>query len=80
MSNGDSLINAEHIVDALIVAGIASLALLLGANLLAIVTSDSYVSIQDVQTRFLTAVLAFGLTFLAQWARYRGIQIWNLIN
>lgn len=81
--NGDG--NPEfklvHLVDALIVGGIAFFTMLIGAELPAIVLGqESYVTMQEVMSRAVTASIAFALTFLAQWARYRGIQIRSVLT
>lgn len=81
--NGDGkpLFKTVHIVDALIVGGIVFFSLLLGASLPQLFSGGVvYVGIGEVANRLVTAILAFGLTFFAQWARYRGIKIMKLFN
>lgn len=79
--DGTPLIEKRHVLDAGIVAAIAFFSLLGGDVLLgAVIVGEGTVTLADVQARLITAGLAFGLTFFAQWARYRGIEIrraWN---
>lgn len=79
--DGKPLVKVVHIVDALIVGGIVFISLLLGSTLPEIFAGNvEYISYVELRARFLTASLAFGLTFLAQWARYRGIQFLKIRN
>lgn len=78
---GNPILHPVHLVDATIVGGIVFFSVLLGQSVLAVVTGQGpYLSIEDVYRRLLTAGLGFGLTFLAQWARYRGIQLIISLN
>jgi hypothetical protein len=77
----DDIISLEHVVDAAIVAGVAFFAILLGDTVFALSTGNSiYLSVADVQARLITAGLAFGLTFCAQWARARGLELKRILN
>lgn len=81
--NGDGkpLYKVVHIVDALIVGGIVFFSLLLGASMPQLLSGGAvYIGIGEVADRLVTALLAFGLTFFAQWARYRGIKIMKVFK
>lgn len=70
-----------HVMDALIVGGIVFFSTLLGGALPAIISGSSiYLSASQVASRLVTAFLAFGLTFFAQWARYRGIKVVRFLS
>ena len=74
--NGDGIIDVTHIIDALIVAGIVFFSVIGGDALLAFGTNDSILlTFDQIIRRLLTAGIAFGMVFLAQWARYRGIKL-----
>lgn len=79
--DGKPLVKIVHVVDALIVGGIVFISLLLGATVPQLFAGNiEYIGYAEIRARFLTALLAFGLTFLAQWARYRGIQFLKIRN
>lgn len=72
---GKPIVEPTHVLDAFIVAGIVFFSVLIGDALINIYIGNSVlVTVQDVAQRLVTAGLAFGLTFLVQWARYRGIK------
>jgi hypothetical protein len=78
---GRPLVKPVHVVDAFIVAGVIFFSLLLGTSIPALIAGQSaYISPTDIQNRFYTAVIAFFLTFFAQWARYRGLKVMNAFN
>lgn len=74
MSRDDSAtIRVEHVVDAGLVAAIVFFAILLGD--IYSTGFPTYVTIEDLIARMPTAIIAFFLTFFAQWARARGIDV-----
>lgn len=74
--DGEPLIEPVHLVDATIVAGVVFFSLLLGDAIPALLVSEgAYITAQDILRRLPTAAIAFGLVTLAQWARYRGVQL-----
>lgn len=78
---GKPLFKTVHIIDALIVGTIVFFSLLLGASLPQLFSGGQiYVGVTQVANRLLTAFLAFGLTFFAQWARYRGIKFMKVFK
>jgi hypothetical protein len=80
-TNGRPLVKTTHVVDAFIVAAITFFSLLLGTSIPEVIMGHtSYVTPTTVQDRIWTAGLAFGLTFFAQWARYRGVLILEFLN
>lgn len=79
--NGRPLVKPKHVVDAFIVSMITFFSLLLGTAIPEFITGEvAYITIEMLYSRLLTAGLAFGLTFFAQWARYRGILIMIRLN
>lgn len=68
---GEPLIDKRHILDALIVAFVVFFSVLLGDIVL---TGDFYLTTPEIFRRLPTAGIAFGLTFMAQWARARGLD------
>lgn len=79
--DGRPVFKIVHVVDALIVGGIIFFSLLLGASIPAVLSGDiAYLTYSEVTNRFLTALVGFGLTFFAQWARYRGIQVISILE
>jgi len=80
--NGDGpLIRLEHVVDAALVAAIVFFAILLGDSLLVFLNGDGlYLETGDLFQRSITAAIGGAMTFFAQWARARGIQIQNLFR
>lgn len=73
---GTPLVKGQHILDAGIVAGIVFFSVLGGDVVLTAINGGEVLLTADTVTaRLLTAGIAFGLTFLAQWARYRGIKL-----
>lgn len=76
MSTDRPLFDTEHITDAVIVSLVVLFSVILGDVLFAWSTgTPAYLSMQDITARLPTALVAFGLTFCAQWARARGIAI-----
>lgn len=76
--NGDGkpLVKPEHLIDAGIVAGIVFFSVLVGDALMGVAAGNVVLlTAEQVAQRLVTAGLAFGLTFFAQWARYRGIKL-----
>lgn len=79
--DGKPLVKTVHIVDAMIVGGIVFFSLLLGASIPGLIAGEAkYLGLQEITNRLVTAFLAFCLTFLAQWARYRGVQMLSVLS
>lgn len=73
---GTPLVKLEHVLDAGIVAGIVFFSVLGGDVVWMAMNGGSVLlTAETVSARLLTAAIAFCLTFLAQWARYRGIKL-----
>ena len=79
--NGKPIISVVHLIDAFIVGSVVFFSLLLGATLPGFVSSDPiYLTPSQVETRLITAGIGFCLTFFAQWARYRGVELVRILN
>lgn len=76
--NGEErpIIEPGHVLDAFIVAGIVFFSVLGGDAVISITGGEQVLlTVNQVVSRAITGVIAFGMTFFAQWARYRGIKL-----
>ena len=74
--DGDGLFRVVHILDATIVGAIVFFAILLSETVPQLLAGQgAYVTPEEVVARLTTAFIAFALTFVAQWARFRGIKM-----
>jgi len=77
-TNGDPdpLVRVQHLVDAVIVGCIVLFAVVLGDVAFALWNgSPAYLSPGEIARRLPTALVAFFLTFFAQWGRARGLDV-----
>lgn len=75
-NGGDPIIDPRRVVDATIVGFVVFFSILLGDAVFAILLNDGiYLTESDIWHRFITALVGFFLTFFAQWARYRGLEV-----
>lgn len=73
---GKPLIKPTHLIDAAIVAGIVFFSVLGADALMNLANGEAvFLTVDQVARRAITGGVAFGLTFLAQWGRYRGIKM-----
>ena len=72
----EPLVRVEHLIDALIVSAVVFCSVLLGDVVVALSAGQSaYVTPAELYARSPTGVVAFVLTFMAQWGRARGLEI-----
>ena len=72
----EPLVRIEHLIDALIVGVIVFCSVLLGDVVVALSAGHpAYVPPSELLARSPTGAVAFLLTFMAQWARARGIEL-----
>jgi hypothetical protein len=65
-----------HVVDALLVGLLVFFAVILGDLLPSLLTGEfAYLTVSQITARVPTAGIAFGLTFVFQWLRARGIDV-----
>lgn len=75
-TDGEPLIRIEHLIDALIVSVVVFCSVLLGDVAVALAAGQSaYVTPAELYARSPTGVVAFVLTFAAQWGRARGLEL-----
>jgi hypothetical protein len=75
-TDGEPLIRIEHLIDALIVSVVVFCSVLLGDVAVALAAGQSaYVTLPELLARSPTGVVAFVLTFAAQWGRARGLEL-----
>ena len=72
---GEQLIRWQHVLDAILVAFIVFFAVILGDVVITIPNGGVYLSVADIVQRIPTAIMAFFLTFFAQWGRARGLDV-----
>jgi len=76
MSSDSPLVRPEHVIDALLVGLLAFFGVLLADVLTGLAQGNVvYLTVSDIAARTPTGVVAFGLTFVFQWARARGIDV-----
>lgn len=76
MSDDDRQIHAAHVIDAVLVGLLFFFATILGDVLPALLTGQgAYLTVEEIMLRLPTAGIAFGLTFVFQWLRARGVDI-----
>jgi len=74
--DGEPTIRLRHVIDAALVAGIVFFAVILGDLLPTLLGGQNgYLTVREIMARLPTAGIAFGLTFAAQFARARGIEL-----
>jgi hypothetical protein len=79
--NGSPVVHLEHVVDAVIVAALAFFVVLAGDVVPAILAGEgARLTAQQIAARIPLAVAMFGLTFFAQWARARGIELKQVLT
>lgn len=79
--NGETLIRTEHIIDAALVGLLVFFAVILGDVLTAFLAGNpAYLTVDEIAARTPTGLVAFGLTFVFQWLRARGIDVLQLLN
>jgi hypothetical protein len=75
-SDDEPLVRIEHLIDALIVSVVVFCSVLLGDVAVALAAGQSaYVTPAELLARSPTGVVAFVLTFAAQWGRARGLEL-----
>jgi hypothetical protein len=75
-SDDEPLVRIEHLIDALIVSVVVFCSVLLGDVAVALAAGQSaYVTPAELLARAPTGVVAFVLTFAAQWGRARGLEL-----
>ena len=73
---GDRHFEVAHLIDAALVATLVFFATILGGGLPNLLAGEVvYLSVSEILLRVPTAAIAFGLTFVFQWARARGIDV-----
>jgi hypothetical protein len=78
---GAPIVKPVHLIDASIVASIVFFSTLLGDMAVGIyMGGTAYISWQEIMVRSPTGLIAFALTFFAQWAKYRGIQLFEFFG
>lgn len=76
MSDDDHAIHLAHLIDALLVGLLVFFAVILGDLLPGLLTGKFvYLTPAEIIARIPTAGIAFGLTFVFQWLRARGIDV-----
>lgn len=79
--DGRPIVKPVHLLDAAIVASIVFFSTLLGDIVASIYMGDAaYISWREMMVRTPTGIIAFGLTFFAQWAKYRGIKLFEFFG
>ena len=74
--DGTTHFEVTHVIDAGLVGALVFFAVVLGDVLTGLAAGNFvYLSTSDILARLPTAAVAFGLTFVFQWARARGIDI-----
>jgi len=75
-TDDEPLVRIEHLIDALIVSVVVFCSVLLGDVAVALAAGQSaYVTPAELMARSPTGVVAFVLTFAAQWGRARGLEL-----
>lgn len=76
MSSDSRGFHLAHVVDALLVGLLVFFAVILGDLLPALLTGEfAYLTVEQIVARVPTAAIGFGLVFVFQWARARGIDV-----
>jgi hypothetical protein len=76
MSKDTHGFHLAHVVDALLVGLLVFFAVILGDLLPSLLAGEfAYLTIAEITQRIPTAAIAFGLTFVFQWLRARGIDV-----
>lgn len=76
MSSDSRGFHLAHVVDALLVGLLVFFAVILGDLLPSLLAGDfAYLTVEQITKRVPTAGIAFGLTFVFQWLRARGIDV-----
>jgi len=76
MGRDDELIRFEHVVDAVLVGLLVFFAVILGDAITSLASGTFvYLTIDEILARMPTGLVAFGLTFVFQWLRARGIDV-----
>lgn len=74
--NGDPLVETKHLIDAALVGLLVFFSVILGDLLPALANGQvAYLTIDEIIRRTPTGLVAFGLTFVFQWLRARGIDV-----
>jgi len=75
-TDDEPLVRIEHLIDALIVSVVVFCSVLLGDVAVALAAGQgAYVTPAELYARSPTGVVAFVLTFAAQWGRARGLEL-----
>lgn len=76
MSDDSRGFHLAHVVDALLVGFLVFFAVILGDLLPRLLAGKfAYLTINEITARLPTAGIAFGLTFVFQWLRARGVDV-----
>jgi len=76
MSDDTQGFHVAHVVDALLVGLLVFFAVILGDLLPGLFAGDfAYLTVAEITARVPTAAIAFGLTFVFQWLRARGVDV-----
>lgn len=79
--NGDPHIRVEHVIDAALVGLLAFAAVILVDVVPALLAGQPvFLTPEQILARVPTAVMAFLLTFVAMWARARGLDVLALVH
>lgn len=76
MSDDSQGFHIAHVVDALLVGLLVFFAVILGDLLPSLIAGEfAYLTVAEITARIPTAGIAFGLTFVFQWLRARGVDV-----